>query len=111
MCPFPLSGIKSILLGKNAKFPQGNPLWDLTGGDGNIYQSANSAPGVVVGNALFSDVDYEGTITVEEIRDHDFVDVVFSFQVKIKAVQFRVISQHSYCRSTKYCVLFGFICI
>ena len=80
MCPLPLSGIKSIFLGKIDG--QGYPLWDLTGGDGNIYQSANSAPGVAVGDVWFSDVDYEGVITVENTEDRDFVGVVFSFQVR-----------------------------
>ena len=82
MCPLPLSGIKSIFLGGITG--QGYPLWDLTRGDGNIYQSGNSAPGVAVGDVWFTDVDYEGVITVENIKDHDFVGVVFSFQVKNK---------------------------
>ena len=62
---------------------QGGPVWNLTGGDGNIFQERNSVPSVAVGDISFSDVDYEGAITVEVSTDHDFVGVVFSFQVKI----------------------------
>ena len=80
MCP--LSATESIVIGNNG---QGPPKWDFTDADrGNIYQSENSAPSVAVGDLWFSDVDYEGSITVEQDNsiDHDFVGVVFSYQVK-----------------------------
>ena len=80
MCP--LSATNSIVIGYNGQPP---PVWNFTDADrGNIYQSQNSAPSVAIGDFLFSDVDYEGSITVEQDNsiDHDFVGVVFSFQVK-----------------------------
>ena len=60
------------------------PVWTFS--DGNIYQSTNSAPSVAVGNIWFSDVEFEGTLTVEHTKkeqgeDNDYVGVVFSFQV------------------------------
>ena len=79
MCP--LSATESTIIGYNGQDP---PKWNFTDADrGNIYQSQNSAPGVLVGNIWFSDVEYEGTLTVANANnDHDFVGVVFSFQVK-----------------------------
>lgn len=81
MCP--LSATESTIIGFNGQDP---PKWDFTdAGRGNIYQSQNSPPSVAVGDLWFSDVDYEGSITVEQDNkiDHDFVGVVFSYQVKI----------------------------
>ena len=84
MCPLS-APFESIILGRNriGQFP---PVWnstDMVGGENfTLYQSANSAPGVAVGDVWFSDVDYEGVITVENTEDRDFVGVVFSFQVR-----------------------------
>ena len=56
------------------------PTWTFTEG-GNVYQSVNCAPGVAVGDIWFTDVEYEGIITVDQNYDYDFMGVVFSFQV------------------------------
>ena len=57
-----------------------DPVWKFTEG-GNIYQSVNCAPGVAVGDIWFTDVEYEGIITVAQNYDYEFIGVVFSFQV------------------------------
>ena len=41
----------------------------------------NCAAGVAVGDRWFTDLEYEGTITVGTDKDADFVGVVFAFQV------------------------------
>ena len=84
-----MSGLESILIEAKNSIGQGPPVWNFTDNNGGenftAYQSINSAPGVAVGDIWFSDVDYEGSVTVEQNNtiDHDFVGVVFAFQVKL----------------------------
>ena len=80
MCP--MSSIQSFGLSTNhfKEFEHISPVWEFTDG-GNIYQGANTAAGVAVGDLWFTDVEYEGTITVETDFDPDFVGVVFAYQV------------------------------
>ena len=54
-------------------------MWKFT--DDGIYQSANTAAGVAVGDLWFNEVEFEGTITVQTTFDPDFVGVVFAYQV------------------------------
>ena len=58
------------------------PIWIFSDQGKEIFQQLNSDPTVAVGSIWFSDVDYEGTLIVENEKDDDWVGVVFSFQVK-----------------------------
>ena len=47
----------------------------------SLLQKINSAPGIAIGNAKLSSVDFEGTLFVAQNTDYDYIGAVFAFQV------------------------------
>ena len=67
----------------NNSYDQNQPEWHFKNDGKEIYQPLNSAPGIAIGSAQLSGVDFEGTFIVNDTLDGQWVGFVFSFQVKI----------------------------
>ena len=87
--------IQSINLGDNS-YDQPPPQWEFRDEGKEIYQVLNSDPGVAIGDAKFSGVEYEGTMFVDCCLDNDWIGAVFSFQVKAykKKKFFKIIKKY-----------------
>ena len=64
---------------------QPEPQWEFRNEGKEIQQLTNSAPGVAIGSAKMSGVDFEGTFYVgpQEPLDNDFIGFISSFQTFI----------------------------
>ena len=71
---------QAISMGENP-WGQAQPVWEFRNEGKEILQKINSAPGVAIGNAKLSAVDFEGTIHVKCCSDNDWLGAIFSFQV------------------------------
>ena len=73
--------IQPISMGANT-WGQPEPQWEFRNEGKEIQQLTNSAPGVAIGSAKMSGVDFEGTFYVgpHEPLDNDFIGFIFSFQ-------------------------------
>ena len=60
---------------------QPEPVWQFLDQGREIIQNINSAPGVAIGQAKLSAVDFKGTIYVKLNGDNDWVGALFSYQV------------------------------
>ena len=67
-------------MGENA-WGQPQPQWEFRNDGKEILQKINSAPGIAIGSAQLSAVDFEGTIFVACCSDNDWIGSIFSFQV------------------------------
>ena len=79
-----LRAIQPISMGANT-WGQPEPQWEFRNEGKEIQQLTNSAPGVAIGSAKMSGVDFEGTFYVgphepHEPLDNDFIGFIFSFQ-------------------------------
>ena len=62
----------------------GNWLLDTTAAKDEgreIIQKINSAPGIAIGGAQLSGVEFEGTMYIGCCSDNDWVGAIFAFQV------------------------------
>ena len=73
--------IKNISMGDNS-YGQGPPIWQFRDEGKEIFQELNSSPGIAIGEAKLSAVEFEGTIFVTCCADDDWLGAIFSFQVK-----------------------------
>ena len=69
-------------MGENV-YGQSPPHWQFRNEGKEIFQELNSAPGIAIGNAKLSSVDFEGTLYVATNRDYDYIGAIFAFQVQI----------------------------
>ena len=67
-------------MGENV-YGQNHPVWEFKNEGKEIHQNINSAPGIAIGNAKLSSVDFEGTMFVANNWDYDYIGVIFSYQV------------------------------
>ncbi|KAJ8963402.1 hypothetical protein NQ318_018881, partial [Aromia moschata] len=56
------------------------PVWRVRDKGRELEQLISANPGLAVGRALFSGVDFEGTFYVDSDEDADFIGFVFSYQ-------------------------------
>ena len=68
-------------MGDNS-YGQGPPIWQFRDEGKEIFQELNSSPGIAIGEAKLSAVEFEGTIFVACCNDDDWLGAIFSFQVK-----------------------------
>ena len=54
--------------------------WQFTDGGAEITQKLNSRAGLGVGEAVFGNVRFEGTLFVNDELDNDVVGVLFGYQ-------------------------------
>ncbi|XP_078368454.1 cartilage oligomeric matrix protein-like isoform X2 [Oculina patagonica] len=59
---------------------QVDPEWKINNEGADIWELKNSDPGLAIGHARFSGVNFSGTLFVNNDDDDDFVGVVFSYQ-------------------------------
>jgi len=71
--------IKNISMGDNS-YGQGPPIWQFRDEGKEIFQEVNSSPGIAIGEAKLSAVEFEGTIFVACCNDDDWLGAIFSFQ-------------------------------
>ena len=73
-------GIQAIDLGEN-DWGQPPPVWEFKDEGREIIQKINSAPGIAIGGAQLSGVEFEGTMYIGCCSDNDWVGAIFAFQV------------------------------
>ena len=61
---------------------QAQPEWEFRNDGKEILQKLNSSPGIAIGRATLSTMEFEGTIYVGDNGDDDWIGALFSFQVK-----------------------------
>ena len=71
--------IQAIAMGENEQ-GQEQPIWTFKNEGKEIHQKLNSAPGIAIGDAQLSGVDFEGTFFVDTDEDGDWIGFIFSFQ-------------------------------
>ena len=69
-----------IDMGENS-YSQPHPVWELKNEGKEIHQLINSAPGIGIGNAKLTSVEFEGTIYIDCCSDDDWLGSIFSYQV------------------------------
>jgi len=57
-----------------SKYP---PQWEFRDDGKEIYQALNSRAGVGLGHHLYGDIDYNGTLYVDDTEDNDWVGFVW----------------------------------
>lgn len=82
---------------------QTDPKWQIHHNGSEIVQTANSDPGIAIGKAKFTGVEFEGTFYVNTDIDDDYVGFVFSYQSnrKFYAVMWKKTAQ-TYWRATPF---------
>ncbi|CAB3985904.1 thrombospondin-3 isoform X2 [Paramuricea clavata] len=63
-----------------SKGVEADPVWIVKKKGTEVKQTANSDPGIAVGNDRFGGVDFNGTMYVDAKYDDDFIGFVFSYQ-------------------------------
>jgi len=56
------------------------PKWDVRGDGEEVYQGTNSRASIGISKQLFADVEYNGTLFVNDKTDNDWVGIVWGMQ-------------------------------
>jgi len=66
--------------GRTTTCAKEEPVWESRDNGRTIYQARNSRVSIGIGEARFSDLDYNGTLFIEDEIDNDWVGFIFGMQ-------------------------------